>query len=132
VRSSRARPVGLLDRAPTFLEPANASDEDKSKCHGVSLMPLLTGEGDYTREAAFAEEFKSKMVTTEKYKFVRNDEGENLLFDLEADPDELNNIIGTLPNVEAQMSQRIDEWLEATPPVREPNKTVNRKKKPKA
>lgn len=115
------RPVELLDLAPTFLELAGASEEDRKQCHGESLLPLLTGNGTYERAAAFAEEADVKMVTTSRYKLVRKDGGENLLFDLQEDPDELKNIAGTLPDVESDLSGKIDAWLESTSPLREPN-----------
>ncbi len=121
------RPVELLDVAPTFLELAEASADDLEKCHGESLLPLLIGEGTYERSAAFAEEHTTKMIATDHYKLVRQDAGENLLFDLKADPDELKNLAGTLPEVEEELSQKIDDWLTKTPPVREPNARAPRR-----
>jgi len=114
------RPVQLLDLAPTFLELAEASEEDREQCYGESLMPLLTGEGRYERTTAFAEDADTQMATTERYKFVRQENGENQLFDLEEDPRESNDLAGRLPEVQADMNRRIEEWFAATPPIREP------------
>lgn len=122
------RPVQLLDLAPTFLELAGASEEDRQQCFGESMAPLLTGEGDYLRAVAYAEEYTSKMATTSEYKLVRNEEGEDQLFDLVNDPNELKNIIGSLPVIEAEMNQLLDDWLARTGPIREPNPRPSRKK----
>ncbi len=114
------RPVELLDVTPTLLELAGASDEDRRRCFGQSLTPLLTGREGYTREAAFAEEADSQMVADARYKYVRH-ATEPMLFDLENDPNETSNLAGTLPEVEKRMSQLIDDWHAATPPVRARN-----------
>jgi hypothetical protein len=71
-------------------------------------------------QGTFAEEHKTKMVVDGRYKLV-TDSAQPLLFDLREDPGEFHNLAGTLPKVESRLRDAIDAWLEATPPVREPN-----------
>lgn len=114
------RPVQLLDVAPTLLEVGGASADDRSQCQGESLLPLLTGEGTYQRQAAFAEEYRTKMVATETWKYV-NDPTNPQLFYLKQDPDETRNLAGQRPEVEQRMQAMIKRWLADTQPVLEPN-----------
>jgi len=60
------------------------------------------------------------MVFDGRYKYVSDPE-EPMLFDVEADPQELDNLAGTLPEVESRLQRVIEEWLESTPPVLPPN-----------
>lgn len=113
------RPVELLDVASTVLELGQASAEDRSNSYGISLMPLLTGEGTYDRDTAFVEATGWKAAINKRYKYVRSPEGD-VLFDLQEDPDEFVNLAEQHPEVKMAMSQTMDEWLESTPPVRTP------------
>ncbi|MCX7017191.1 MAG: sulfatase-like hydrolase/transferase [Candidatus Sumerlaeota bacterium] len=115
-----AQPNELLDVAPTVLELAGASDADRAACRGTSLTPLLTGRGEYRRPFAFAEDATTKMAVDGRYKLVAYPDF-TMLFDLQADPDELKNLATDRPDVVKDLKARIDEWLAATPPVREPN-----------
>jgi arylsulfatase A-like enzyme len=120
------RPVELLDVAPTLLELAHASEADRKRCHGHSLLPLLTGQGEYPRKYAFAEEKATQMVVDERYKLVRDPE-KLLVFDLAEDPNELKNLAGQLPEVEARLTKAIDDWFASTPPRRDENPVPGRK-----
>ena len=111
------RPVEMQDLAPTFLDLAGASRKEKANCYGESLTPLLTGEGLYRREAAFAEKLSTKMVATAELKYVYNPGDETqLLFDLRQDPDETQNVAGRpgYEEAERRMRDRLLTWLTAT------------------
>lgn len=114
------RPVELTDLPPSFLELAGASPKDREECHGHSLLPLLTGRGEYGRRYAFAETHDRKMVFDGRYKYLQQAEG-STLWDLEEDPRELNNVVAEHPGVEKRLKQALADWLEATPPVLPPN-----------
>ncbi|SMP39567.1 choline-sulfatase [Desulfonatronum zhilinae] len=95
-----AAPVSLVDLLPTLLElsadphvqnPADGLD-------GKSLMPLLRGEtsdferpviSEYLGEGAIAPMI---MVRKGRYKYIHCPADPALLFDLETDPDELENL----------------------------------------
>lgn len=119
-------PVELVDLAPTFLEIAGAAEEDLRECHGYSLQPLLSGKGEYERQYAYAELHDEKMAMDERYKYVDRDE-EPMLFEIQTDPRELENLAGTLPEVEERFKKAIADWLESTPPVLEPNPKERRR-----
>ena len=111
------RPVEMQDLAPTFLDLAGAAPKETHSCYGQSLLPLLTGEGTYARDAAFAEKLNTKMVTTAEHKYIFNSDDEvQLLFDLAHDPDETQNLAGRsdYADIERDLQTRLLRWLADT------------------
>ena len=96
--------VQNIDYAPTFLELAGVDVPDDM--HGESLVPLFRGEQpkDWRRSLYYhfyeypAEHMVKRHygVRTERYKLIHfyNDIDEWELYDLQQDPQELNNIYG--------------------------------------
>ena len=96
--------VQNIDYAPTFLELAGVEVPDDM--HGESLVPLFRGEQpkDWRRSLYYhfyeypAEHMVKRHygVRTERYKLIHfyNDIDEWELYDLQQDPQELNNIYG--------------------------------------
>jgi arylsulfatase A-like enzyme len=93
--------VSLFDLGPTVLELAGASVEDSMEAE--SLVPALEGDDEWTgRDVVFAEHARTgileetefmTMVRTDDWKlvhFVDHDDGQ--LFDLNADPEETENL----------------------------------------
>ncbi len=134
--------VLTIDLASTILDLAGQVPE--AAMHGASLVPILTGENpddwrsslliehhsdpdDYLRDApgpGRASEFTRvlnmgyKAVRTERYKYIQYTELEGMdeLYDLEADPYEMNNIIDapeTAPLLE-DMHDELVRLLELT------------------
>jgi N-acetylglucosamine-6-sulfatase len=103
---STPAPMALtIDLAPTFLELAGLAAEAMD---GRSLLPLLQGPPppwrtsfliEYTSDIVFPriERMGYDAVRTERHKYVRYRElpGTDELYDLEADPYELRNLMGT-------------------------------------
>ena len=119
------RPVELLDILKTCLDVANAPAEEYSHCNGESLLPLLSGEGTYTRKACFGEMTGFYAVVTDRFKYINNfDYQDNstgpVLFDLVNDPKETTNVATSHPDVVAQMQAMANSWLVDTQPVRPP------------
>ena len=95
-----SQPVSLLDLLPTFVELAS-DDEEVSyvePIEGRSLLPLLSSEkyasehpvfAEYSAEGTYA---PCLMVRKGKYKYIYCETDPALLFDLDNDPRELNNL----------------------------------------
>ena len=115
--------VSNVDFAPTFLEIAGA--EVPAHMQGKSLVPVLKGGTDPTFRDAFYYHYYEYPashcvqphygVRTDRYKliyFYGLDQWE--LFDLQADPDELNNVYGQadIAEIEAGLKVRLAELRE--------------------
>ena len=94
----------IIDLAPTFLELAGETPGDT--LHGRSLLPVFGGEADDWRTSFLVEYFSDTVfqrirnmgyqaVRTDRFKYIHYTELEGMdeLYDLEADPYELTNII---------------------------------------
>jgi len=117
--------VSLVDLLPTFLDLASEARrvEAVDALDGRSLLPLLTGaedgaQGDpartviseYSSEGVCA---ASRMVRQGRHKYIFTRGLPPLLFDLQADPDELDNLAGRpeWAEVEAALQQRlVQDW----------------------
>ena len=122
------RLVELIDLAPTFVEVAGG--EPSYRLEGRSLLPLLRGESDVEwREYAISEtdmtdreartileleadECWGIMVATERWKYITFRSFPPILFDLENDPQEQQDL-GTDPAYEAvrtKMERHLRHW----------------------
>ena len=113
--------VSLLDLLPTFLElVAHRRRVDPvDSLDGRSLMPLITGEDDGSDRTVISEYSSegvcaaSRMVRQGRHKYIFTRGLPPMLFDLQADPDELDNLAGRpeWATVEAALHQRLlQDW----------------------
>jgi choline-sulfatase len=114
-----ATPVSLVDLLPTLLELAGAGEIAAIEPDGASLLPALEGRdpgertvlGEYLAEGALAPIF---MIRRGVWKFVGSEPDPPLLYDLERDPLELENLAArpehaaTLSAFEAEVHSRWD------------------------
>jgi choline-sulfatase len=94
-------PVSLVDLFPTFLDIAQCPWPEILPLDGHSLLPLVRGEPEAFGGGAVFCEFEGEgwnhprcFLREGRYKYVLNHTASDELYDLEADPDELHNLVG--------------------------------------
>lgn len=126
--SVREEPVHLHDLAATFLEMGGVAIPESFDSR--SLVPLLDADGPEQESAPSAwpdsvfaqyhgDEFglyTQRMVRTDRYKYVYNAPDVDELYDLEADPAELQNLIDhpDYADVRRELRTRLIDWMEET------------------
>jgi len=113
--------VSMMDLMPTILAVADAPVPGDIDAR--SLRPLLADEDHERRDAVFAQYhgdemglYSQRMVRTERYKYVFNAPDIDELYDLVADPHELQNLIDhpDYRDVRAQLRDRLTAWMRDT------------------
>ena len=110
-------PVSLLDVGPTICQLAGA---EILPGDGKSLVPLLEGGEDPDR-AVVSEQYTylaaggssmGRMVRWRNWKFITYSgfPGEDLLFDMEKDPGELENVIARHPETAASLRREAERY----------------------
>lgn len=88
----------LMDLAPTILELAGVT-YCKEDMDAHSLLPLLRGEEAPLRQVQLSELVNTHMLFDGRYKWIRNFNDADELYDLQQDPHELCNCIAQNPEV---------------------------------
>ncbi len=106
--ASTEAPVELIDLAATFVDLANGQPIADSDAR--SLLPLLAGEVDTHRPHTVSAFGSWDMITDGHWKYVRRqDTRPDELFDLKADPHELNNLAEKHPEKVRQLAALLVE-----------------------
>ena len=107
-----AASVSTIDLLPTFVEMAGGTLDAGLPLDGRSLLPHLTGTGGHDEAIG---EYMAEGTTTPlvmirrgRYKFIFSTQDPCLLFDLQADPDELHNL-AIVPEHRALMASLLEE-----------------------
>lgn len=88
-----SRPVSLLDIYPTLVELTGLSRPQQLE--GVSLVPWLKDPGAPKEEPAVTTwKFGNHSVRTDRWRYIRYNDGTEELYDHETDPDEFTNLAG--------------------------------------
>jgi arylsulfatase A-like enzyme len=125
--------VQICDWLPTFIELLNINDDSvKAEMQGVSLVP--TWSGQTVRDFAVSEYMKPlqtiertlrydpdydfrrilrrwKSIRTHEYKYHWASDGQDMLFDVAADPLERHNLIDVRPEKAAELRQMLERFL---------------------
>ena len=119
-RISKERPIGM-DFYPTFLEAAGAELRPEQHVDGVSLMPALTDCAPldkrpllfhYPTYTGVTSPYSS--IIEDNWKlihFYNNEKNGYLLFYLELDPEELNDLSAAKPDIVERLSRRLEQEL---------------------
>jgi arylsulfatase A-like enzyme len=101
--------VGLLDLAPTIADLADSIQP--ANFHGTSLLGI---DEEWNRSSVIAEwadldtgDRRFGLRTTD-WKYVRSDHGDEKLFDLNADPEETENLVGAAPDVLDDLREQVE------------------------
>ena len=96
--------VELMDLAPTFLELAGV-DYNIKEMDGVSILPLIRGEKKEIKKFQKSELHNTMMLFDGRYKWIRNYNDEDELYDLTKDSQERHNCIKEKQDILAYMRQ---------------------------
>lgn len=99
-------PTTNLDLTATFLD--YAALPRPTNMDSRSLRPLLTGRKKAIRDHVFSGMDQWRLVMQGPYKYIRGWEQKPLLFDLNKDPQENENLITQKPSVAARMAKLLD------------------------
>ncbi len=98
----------LLDLHPTILELAGI-DCTQRQLDGCSLLPQLKSDAKPHKPYQYSELTNTRMIFDGRYKFIENHNDINELYDLAADPHELDNIIASHIDVAKQLKKSMGQ-----------------------
>jgi len=104
--------VNAVDLVPLFYNACGL--EPPHTLEGVDLRPLFTDPSGSVQDAVFSEISGRAMVQTARHKYAHYIDGSAELYDLEDDPDELENLAGTPASREVECELRgrlLQHWL---------------------
>ncbi len=113
--------VSLVDLFPTFMELASGEDSARSiepLVDGHSLLPIMTGSGqwdnrvisEYTGEGVNS---PCRMIRRDNLKLIYTHGHPSMLFDLDRDPDELENLFAHPAHAreaESLLQELMEDW----------------------
>lgn len=129
-----------VDIGPTILEMAGV--KKPKQMQGISFLRLLNGQPDpnwrkevyyeYYWENAFPQTPTQFAVRTDQYKFIRSQGVWDIdqLYDIQKDPDEVNNLIRNpeMQPLAKELNEKLWKWLDKTGGLYIPLKAIEEKK----
>jgi arylsulfatase len=101
--------VELIDVGETVADLAGSSRPDNIDAH--SLLPLLRGETTEHRDHVITMERPYRSIRTARWKLTENYNDTTELYDMESDPDELENVISENPEVTKRLRKMLIEGM---------------------
>lgn len=105
--------VTTLDWTATILSIANAKPIASFPLDGTDITPVLTGAAQEIPHTMYWRSFQRKdhkALREGKWKYMRDEKGNEYLFDLIADPSEKNDLKDREPNVFAALKNKYAVW----------------------
>ncbi len=111
--------VSLIDVAPTILDAAGA--QFNNPVDGTSLVPISTGSGKWRDDLmsethGHGQDVQGRLLVTGRFKYIATRGQLHELYDLDADPYEMNNLINDPAHAAVldEMRQRLRTWQKQT------------------
>ncbi len=106
--------VSQIDVFPTVCAAGGA--DPGGMCQGANLLPLLKGGTDRVRDVVISENGRRDnqkfMLRDERHKIEVHKSGETrMLFDLQEDPEEMQNLVGKADEIEKMMREKLFKEL---------------------
>ena len=104
-----------IDLMPTLLDICGITEPEGVKFDGISLLPLLAGNGEgwpertlflHNQRVLDPVKWKDTSVMTNRWRLVNNTE----LYDIHMDPGQQNNLIENHPEVADRLRREYDIW----------------------
>ncbi len=110
--------ITSLDLTPTFVELAGGKTTKKDKLDGVNIFPYITNEIEGTPHETMMWRFTiSAGIRKGNWKLVRLPDRMPLLFNLDKDPSEQNNVARENWELVQSMMKELGDWDVSTPHI---------------
>ncbi len=105
-------PVQSIDLFPTLIELASRKKCRNKSINGKSLLPLLLGKKMGTRNLFFYRSYEDQYaaIMHGDWKLIKYRSDAYEMFNLDRDPEETNNLIGSVLRQEHRLKKRLAKW----------------------
>jgi arylsulfatase A-like enzyme len=102
-----------MDWTATILSLAGAKPDPKFPLDGIDIMPILIGKKKETDRTLYWRIFQRnqhKAMRDGKWKYLKDEKGNEYLFDLSNDPREVNNLKDQQQDIFNKLKMKYSEW----------------------
>ena len=102
-----------MDWTSTILSIAGANADKNFPLDGMDLMPVLTGKKGEVQRTLYWRIFQRRQhnaIRDGNWKWLRDEKGEEYLFDLSVDPSEKNNLKEKFPETFLNLKDKFSAW----------------------
>lgn len=104
--------VGLMDLAPTLADKANVDRPETYRGQPLSQVDDRWNRSEVIAEWADTDTDDRRFaVRTTKWKYIREEDGDEQLYDLTSDPDEMNDLATENIDVLSDLRERLEDHL---------------------